>query len=263
MTTVTNIDLFFACLLLLDVIPNISDKTGGQQLFWTTFVIEWQQVARGWLSLGKTQWVKVNSNKTFPRCIRKPQLVYDWNHYFGLGQIPKLKPKMADTFGRYHDRYQNHIAKEGSKGQLISKCFLGSSISSKKQTNEFDFTTMIPQVDLFLFVFWRKSTTQKNHFEINWPLVTRKYAALLWRLFVPDDTKNARSSMISPHCGNKRLDGCFSLHPLHYSLSKNAENMYFIISTSLNSNWGLDWYIYYRYGLQLGTFFRPPYYLGV
>ena len=138
-----------------------------------------------------------------------------------------------------------------------------SSISSIKWTKEFDFTTMIPQVDLFLFVFWRKSTTQKNHFEINWPLVTRKYAALLWRLFVPDDTKNARSSMISPHCGNKRLDGCFSLHPLHYSLSKNAENMYFIISTSLNSNWGLDWYIYYRYGLQLGTFFRPPYYLCV
>ena len=61
--------------------------------------------------------------------------------------------------------------KEAStKGQLVSKCFLGSSISSKKWTNEFDFTTMIPQVDLFSFVFWRKSTTQKNHFEINWPL---------------------------------------------------------------------------------------------
>ena len=36
--------------------------------------------------------------------------------------------------------------------------------------------------------------------------------------------ENARSRIILPHCGNKRLDGCFSLHPLHYSLSKNAEN---------------------------------------
>ena len=72
MTTVTNIDLFFACLLLLDVIPNISDKTGGQQFFWTTFVIEWQQVARGWLSLGKTQWVKVNSKVNCPEAFVNP-----------------------------------------------------------------------------------------------------------------------------------------------------------------------------------------------
>ena len=56
------------------------------------------------------------------------------------------------------------------KGQLISKWFLGSSISSKKWTKEFDFTTMRPQVDLFSFIFWRKSTTPKNHFKINWPL---------------------------------------------------------------------------------------------
>ena len=47
---------------------------------------------------------------------------------------------------------------------------MGSRISSKKQTNKFVSTTMIPQVDLFLFVFWRKSTTPKNHFKINWHL---------------------------------------------------------------------------------------------
>ena len=39
---------------------------------------------------------------------------------------------------------------------------MGSLISSKNRTNEFDFTTMIPKVDLFSFVFWRKSTTPKN-----------------------------------------------------------------------------------------------------
>ena len=53
-----------------------------------------------------------------------------------------------------------------SKGQIISKGFLMSSISSKKRTKAFDFTTMIPQVDLFSFVFWRKPKTPKNHFEI-------------------------------------------------------------------------------------------------
>ena len=41
-----------------------------------------------------------------------------------------------------------------------------ADISSEK----FDFTTMIPQVDLFSFVFWRKLKTPKIHFEINWPL---------------------------------------------------------------------------------------------
>ena len=39
--------------------------------------------------------------------------------------------------------------------------------TSKKRTNEFDSAAMIPQVDLFLFVFWKKSKTPKKHFEIN------------------------------------------------------------------------------------------------
>ena len=41
----------------------------------------------------------------------------------------------------------------------------------QKRTNKFYFTTMKPQVDLFLFVFWRKLKTPKRYFEINWPLV--------------------------------------------------------------------------------------------
>ena len=32
-------------------------------------------------------------------------LVYDRNHYFGLGPIPKPKPKLADTFGPYCNQY--------------------------------------------------------------------------------------------------------------------------------------------------------------
>ena len=31
-------------------------------------------------------------------------VVYDRYHYFGLGPIPKPKPKLADTFGRYRNR---------------------------------------------------------------------------------------------------------------------------------------------------------------
>ena len=52
-----------------------------------------------------------------------------------------------------------------SKGQLISKYFF--QVIDFLTKNNFDFTTMIPQVDLFSFVFWRESTTPKNHFEIN------------------------------------------------------------------------------------------------
>ena len=53
----------------------------------------------------------------FPQQICFPQkqvanlfyVVYDRNHYFGLGPIPK--PKLADTFGRYHNRYRTYILK--------------------------------------------------------------------------------------------------------------------------------------------------------
>ena len=39
-----------------------------------------------------------------------------------------------------------------SKGQLISKWFFGFIDFLQKITNELDFTTMIPQVELFLLV---------------------------------------------------------------------------------------------------------------
>ena len=38
---------------------------------------------------------------------------------------------------------------------------------SQKTNEKFDFTTMIPQVDLFSFVFWEKLKTPKRHFKIN------------------------------------------------------------------------------------------------
>ena len=43
---------------------------------------------------------------------------------------------------------------------------------------------MIPQVDLFPFVFWKKLKKPKRHFEINWPLQTQncEYAMSNWEL---------------------------------------------------------------------------------
>ena len=53
------------------------------------------------------------------------------------------------------------------KGQTKSKQFFQADLSSKKRTNEFDFITMKPQVDLFSIVFWRKLKTPKKRCEIN------------------------------------------------------------------------------------------------
>ena len=62
------------------------------------------------------------------------------------------------------------------KGQENSKANCQAVNSSKKQTNEFNFTIMIPQVDLFLFsfIFWKIMKTPKRHSEINLPLVDLK-----------------------------------------------------------------------------------------
>ena len=40
--------------------------------------------------------------------------------------------------------------------------FFKPTFPPKKRTKEFYFTSIKPQVDLFSFVFWRKSTTPKN-----------------------------------------------------------------------------------------------------
>ena len=57
-------------------------------------------------------------------------LVYDRNHYFGLGPIPKLKPKLPDTFGRYRKRYRNHISKGESSYQYQTNLALVMGIFS-------------------------------------------------------------------------------------------------------------------------------------
>ena len=51
-----------------------------------------------------------------------------------------------------------------AKGQLISKCLFVVLNSSKKRTKKFDLTTVIPQVELFSFNFWKIEDT-KNTFQ--------------------------------------------------------------------------------------------------
>ena len=60
----------------------------------------------------------------------------------------------------------------------------------QKRTNKFNFITMIPQVDLFLFIFWRKLMKPKRHFKINWPLALQTYFC---------DVKGHSSSRKSSH----------------------------------------------------------------
>ena len=57
-----------------------------------------------------------------------------------------------------------------AKGQLISKYLFGIFNSPKKQTKKFDFTTMVPQVELFSFVFWENWRHLKRHFKIKWQI---------------------------------------------------------------------------------------------
>ena len=78
-----------------------------------------------------------------------------------------------------------------TKGQTKSKWFFQADDPSKKQTNEFDFTIKIPQVDLFSFIFWKKLKTPKQHFEINWPL------SWLHRLVGQKKSPNSKGQLIS------------------------------------------------------------------
>ena len=52
--------------------------------------------------------------------LRSIVIWYDRNHYFGFGPIPISdipKPKLVDGFGRYRNRYRNHISKGKSSYQ--------------------------------------------------------------------------------------------------------------------------------------------------
>ena len=52
--------------------------------------------------------------------------------------------------------YAKQLLRAEATGQTKSKRFFQADVSSEKQMKEFYFTTMKPQVDLFLFVFFEE-----------------------------------------------------------------------------------------------------------
>ena len=50
---------------------------------------------------------------------------------------------------------------------------------SQKTNKKFNFTTMVPEVELFLFLFWGELKTPKRRIEINWPSTKLS----LWTVF--------------------------------------------------------------------------------
>ena len=67
---------------------------------------------------------------------------------------------------------------------IRAHCVLVSSIlpkTERKNEKNLSSSTMIPQVELFLFVFW-KNWGYQSLFEINWPLISSNgFKCLPWR----------------------------------------------------------------------------------
>ena len=99
-----------------------------------------------------------------------------------------------------------------AKGQKKSKWFFQVDVSSKKRTNEFYFTTMKPQFDLFSFVFWMKLKTPKRHFEINWPLIEiLRFIMIIIYLFQFLEISPSTIPMMTWKRVWRKLDGSLSM----------------------------------------------------
>ena len=68
---------------------------------------------------------------------------------------------------------------------------------SQKTNQKFDFTTMLPQVELFSFGFLGELKTPKRYFEINWPL----------RIFSFGTNGKCRNTFKTVHSSPRRLAG--------------------------------------------------------
>ena len=60
-----------------------------------------------------------------------------------------------------------YFIKQGGGNHKIAWVYLlkvrqSRNVSFKKRTNKFNFTTMKPQVDMFLFVFWKNRRLERN-----------------------------------------------------------------------------------------------------
>ena len=103
-----------------------------------------------------------------------------------------------------------------TKGQLFSKCLFGVFNSSKKTNKKFNLTTMVSQVELFLFVFWKNwRYLPKRHFEINWPLGLLRTLFLL-NFLTMSPKRNIRQLMLINVYSYKRLRNLCKVRTEHF-----------------------------------------------
>ena len=75
-----------------------------------------------------------------------------------IGTVPKFFYSVKiNATGRDSKEYQAYFKTFYTKCQTKSKLFFQVDVSSKKRTNEFYFTNMKPQVDLFFFRFFGRN----------------------------------------------------------------------------------------------------------
>ena len=87
------------------------------------------------------------------------KICYTWEKIVHLGTV-NIDPNERDLckkirIAKWWGSFKTYTAiQTSSKGQLISKGLFGIFNSPKKLTKKINFTTMVSQVELFLFVFW-------------------------------------------------------------------------------------------------------------
>ena len=110
------------------------------------------------------------------RCLNKYSKSLSWAENLNfphktVNNLFNFSAQDSDLEYSFWQRKNSSVSSDLKPPQTKSKKKFQADISSKKRMNEFYFTTMKPQIDLFSFVFWRKLKTPKRHFEIKWPFI--------------------------------------------------------------------------------------------
>ena len=74
--------------------------------------------------------------------------MYDRNHYFGLGPIPKLKPKLANNLSWYRNQYRNHISK-GKSSYWVNLALVWRNFSIVNRPIKQNLLPSLTLLDLF------------------------------------------------------------------------------------------------------------------
>ena len=135
------------------------------------------------------------------------------------------------------------------KGQLISKCLFCIFNSSQKRMSKFDITTMVPQVELFLFVFWENWRHQKDISKLTdlYHYVKRDSITYYdWKHLsqVPKSCKPKNCIFVQ----NSKLLYCITYHfnwgkiPRFHVCMYNRPNVKRFASINLYCNYKTQWY---------------------